>query len=344
MTYFGRAESITEIRRIEGAPSTSEMVILSPRRSGNAVPVLSLRPEATIDQLEATTDAASVKDTNIPPGACWMYAERPQRPPIRPTKRSMPELPPTSLIQFAIGSTVLPRYRDTARITERFRARVLGCFTKLLTGNAKARWADAPPEMRQMALLLSGRQPDGAVAKGHLHASLFLCGEASYPSRLCVWRCEPFTPLEQRAILDAAASPLPLDHNSESWTITLVPLDKLVTPPPGLDGKLSCAWRTLTPYVPSRHVYDRRGRMKSACSVETQVAEELATRVNATAATIKVEDAGWVKVHRKMSKDAGQTNSDKRGYLVTLTFDEPVAGPITLGSSSHFGLGLFVPV
>jgi CRISPR-associated protein Csb2 len=343
MTYFGRAESITEIRRTEGAPLTSEPVKLSPRRSGNAVPVLVLQPDATLAQLEAITDASSVKETNIPPGSRWMYAERPPRHQLRSVKRPTPELPPTNLIQFAIGSTVAPRYRDTVRITERFRAKVLGCFTKLLTGNAKAKWADAPPEMRQRAFLLSGRQPDGAAAKGHQHASIFLCGEASSPSRLCVWRSEPFTPEEQRAILDAASSPLPLNHGSDSWTITLVPLDKLVPPPRGLDGIPSCVWRTLTPYVPSRHVYDRKGQVKNACSVESQVAEELAKRANATPATITVEDAGWVKVHRKVSKDTGQTNSDKRGYLVALTFNEPVPGPISLGSSSHFGLGLFVP-
>lgn len=343
MTYFGRAESITEIRRAATAPSSGEPVTLSPRRSGNAVPVLTLQPNATLAQLEATTDSPSVKDTNIPPGSRWMYAERPARPRIRPMPRPKPELPPTNLIQFAIGSTVSPRYKDTVRITERFRARVLGCFTKLLMNDAKAKWTDAPHDVRDKAFLLSGRQPDGTAAKGHQHASFFLCGETCYPSRLCVWRSEPFTSEEQRAILDAACLPLPLNYSSESWTITLVPLDKLVPPPPGLDGKPSRVWSTLTPYVPSRHVHDRRGRTKKAYSVENQVAEELEKRAVCTPAAITVEDAGWVKVHRKVSQGTGQTNSDKRGYLVTLTFSEPVAAPISLGSSSHFGLGLFVP-
>lgn len=343
MTYFGRAESITEIRRIEATALLDEPVKLSPRRSGQSVPVLALQPDATLAQLEATTDAPSVKDTNIPPGSRWMYAERPPRPQVRPAKRPMPELPPTSLIQFAIGSTVTPRYKDTVRITERFRAKVLGSFTKLLTGNAKMKWADAPPDVSEKAFMLSGRQPDGTAAKGHNHASFFLCGEESSPSRLCVWRREPFTPEEQRAILDAASSPLPLNYDSDSWTITLVPLDKLVPPPPGLDGKPSHVWKTLTPYVPARHVHDRKGRVKEECSVETQITEELAERANAILLSITPKDGGWVKVHQKMSKGTGQTNSDKRGYHITLTFEESVCGPITLGSSSHFGLGLFVP-
>ena len=30
-------------------------------------------------------------------------------------------------------------------------------------------------------------------------------------------------------------------------------------------------------------------------------------------------------------------------YNVRLEFEEPVSGPITLGYSSHYGLGMFVP-
>lgn len=32
------------------------------------------------------------------------------------------------------------------------------------------------------------------------------------------------------------------------------------------------------------------------------------------------------------------------GYMLKLTFGEPVTGPGSVGASSHFGLGLFVPV
>ena len=343
MTYFGRAESITEIRRTDAAPSSCEPVKLSPRRSSKAVPVLALQLDATLAQLEATTDAPSVKDTNIPPGSRWMYAERPERPRIRPAKHPMPELPPTSLIQFAIGSTVTARYKDTVRITERFRAKVLACFTKRFTGNARTNWADAPVEVRQQAFLLSGRETDGSPSKGHRHAAFFLCGDPTAPSRLCVWRNEAFTDAEQRAILDAANTPLPLSYKDDPWTITLVPLDKLVPPPPGLDGKPSCTWKSLTPYIPMRHVHGRTGKEKPGCSLPEQLASELASRgFDATGLSITVESSGWVKVHGIKSEHGGRTNSDKLGYMVTLTFREPVKTPISLGASSHFGLGLFI--
>src|SRR6266568_925298 len=346
MTYFGRAESITEIRRTHDPRiDSASLTRLLPHRTGSAVPVLALNPDAKLSQLEATTDADSVKDTNIPPGSRWMYAERPQRPRIRPVFQTRPELPPVSLMQFAIGSTVAPRYKDTVRIVERFRNRVLGCFSKLLTGNPKSKWSDAPDDIREQTLLLSGRNSDGSPSREHRHASFLLYGTSDAPSRLCVWSNEPFNDLEQRAILDAANTPLPLTYKSDPWTLNLVPLDNLVPPPPGLDGTTSREWKSLVPYVPPRHVYGRTGKEKADCSVRQQLADELANRgfhVNGLIAS--AEECGWVKIHRTKSGRDARTNNDKLGYTVKLAFSEPIKGPITLGASCHFGLGLFVPV
>jgi len=346
MTYFGRAESITEIRRAYDARiDTTSLTRLLPRRSGSAVPVLALQPDASLPQLEATTDALEVAVTNIPPGSRWMYAERPQRPRIRPASHPKPKLPPTSLIQFAIGSKIALRYKATALITERFRNRVLGCFTKLLTGNPRSKWSDALDDVREQTLLLSGRNSDGSPSMEHRHASFFLCGTSDAPSRLCVWRNEAFNDLEQRAILDAANLPLPLSYKNDPWTLSLVPLDKLVPPPPGLDGKISREWKSLTPYVPPRHVYGRTGKEKAGCSVREQLADELTNRGFSVNGLISAaEECGWVKIHSIKSERDARTNNDKLGYTVKLTFSEPVKGPISLGASSHFGLGLFIPV
>lgn len=347
MTYFGRAESFTEVRRLaQSLHESGSLVRLEPRRTGNAVPVLTLKPDASLAQLEATTDAPSVRDTDIPPGSCWMFAKRPARPPIRPAQRTKPTLPPVSLIQFAIGSKVAPRYKDTVLITERFRNRVLGCFTRILTGKPKMKWAEAPDDLRKQALLLSGRNGDGSPAIGHRHASFLLCGDSQAPSRLCVWRAEPFNDTEQRAILDAASSPLPLNYKDDPWTLNLVPLDRLVPPPPGLDDKTAHReWHTLTPYVPSRHVYGRSGKEKPGDSVLEQLTEELANRgFDVHGITTSADKSGWVKVHRPKSQAGAQTNNDKLGYVVRLVFQDAAWGPISLGASCHFGLGLFVPV
>ena len=206
------------------------------------------------------------------------------------------------------------------------------------------KWADAADEVHEQALVLSGRNADGYPATGHRHASFFLCGESDVPSRLCVWRAEPFNDTEQRAIFDAAFSSLPLNYKADPWTLTLVPLDKLVPPPPGLDDQTAHrVWQSLTPYVPPRHVFGRSGKERPGDSVQAQLNEELASRGFVVSGLIaSAQKAGWVKVHRVKSKE--KTNNDKLGYTVRLEFREPVRGPIVLGACCHFGLGLFVPM
>jgi hypothetical protein len=345
MTYFGRAESITEIRRLPAPPAHGPpLVELRSRRFGNAVPVLALKPDASLLQLEAGTDTPSVRDTDIPPGSRWMFAERPARPRIRLAPRFQPALPPVSLIQFAIGFKVAPRYKDTVLIIERFRNRALACFMRIVTGDPKMKWSTAPEDVREQALRLSGRDSNGNPATGHHHASFFLCGTPECPSRLCVWRAEPFTDCEQHAIFEAAGAPLPLNYKDDPWTLNLVPLDRLVPPPPGLDAAAHREWKSLTPYVPPRHVYGRTGKEKPGCSVAEQLTEELASRgFDVTGLSIDATESGWVSVHRLKSRDRGRTNNDKLGYVAKLRFSKPVGGPISIGASCHFGLGLFVP-
>ena len=100
----------------------------------------------------------------------------------------------------------------------------------------------------------------------------------------------------------------------------------------------------MTPYIPPRHVYDRRGKVKSGESVEEQIKEELSSR-GFPVAEVEIEECSsrWVKVHQPSRTREGATNDDKRGYTVRITFSEPIKGPVFLGHSCHFGLGLFVP-
>ena len=59
---------------------------------------------------------------------------------------------------------------------------------------------------------------------------------------------------------------------------------------------------------------------------------------------IEVRGSRWVKAHQPTGLTRGdQTNRSRRGYDVALTFSEPVTGPLAVGHSSHFGLGLFGP-
>jgi len=346
MTYFGRAESITEISLFRGPlakPVQSNCDLHATRFTG-MVPVLTSKVDATLQQVEATTDDPSLVRSTIPPGAAWFYAERPRR--SLPIQKRMftPERKPTQLVQFAIGARVVPAIRDVVRLTQRFRGRTLRTLLHLLTDGAVKDWRDASHDLCERAALLTGKNADGNPLSTHTHAVFFVHAEQGKPVRLCVWRKYPFDTSELMAILAAADAPLPLGFKSDDWTLTLIPLDSLVPPPPALSGALHGSWETLTPFVPPRHVFNRQGKAKAENSVDAQVRTELENRgFNSENVEIRVEDAGWVKVHQAKGEKGGPSNMDKRGYNIKLAFASPMSGPLFLGASSHFGLGVFVP-
>ena len=346
MTYFGRAEAITEIQRVETMPNGTDVnCTLEPMPSSGSVPVLVPTEDATLSQVQAVTDDPSVANSTVPPGARWLHARRPAKPPVK-LPRSRPRMRnPTRLVQFAIGARVSPPPTATVVMTQRFRGRVIRRF---LNG----RWQRASATQRENARLLTGKEADGSPLQDHRHPhvrfGILFDQETDQAARLLVWREQPFTDEEQRAILNAAEQELPLSFAKagarDPWTVRLVPLDSQVPPPAGFGDQAHGRWKTVTPYVPPRHVYDRKGRTKPGESPEEQLCLELARQgYDTTGVTIRVDDqsAEWTRVHRPRRYRDDPTNAERRGYRALLTFDRPVRGPISLGHSSHFGLGLF---
>src|SRR5205085_1098423 len=152
-------------------------------------------------------------------------------------------------------------------------------FLELATGSVITDWRQADDNLRERVALLAGKDSQGHALSGHhQHAVFFFHLDDHRPTRLCVWREKPFDDLEQSALLAASEAPLPLGFKNDPWAVTLVPLDSLVPPPPALSATPGYRWETLTPFVPPRHVFDRRGRVKANNSVEEQVRLELENR------------------------------------------------------------------
>jgi CRISPR-associated protein Csb2 len=346
LTYFGRAESITELERVTASPPEipAPNCTLEARRKQGAVPVLGLSSSATLADTLRTTDEPELAERDVPPGACWAYAERPSRPTVRPTPRMRPPRPTTQWMQFALGSLIPIYERSTVTLTQRFRGRMLKSFVLAATAGKIGELKKAPREVRKRAALLSGKDADGKALTGHYHPVYFLHFDGDQASRLCVWRREPFNDEEQTAMLKAAEYPLVLTYKESSWTANLIPLDRLVNLPPAAGELPATVWQSCTPYVPPRHVHDRRGKEKPGESVVDQITAELSSRGHAPAAIeLLNEPAKWVKVHQAARERNGATNDDKRGYRIRIIFSQPQRGPIALGHSSHFGLGLFIP-
>ena len=350
MTYFGRAEAITEIQRVKKLPKDADVnCVLEQMPSSGSVPILVPTADATLEQVQAVTDdPSSVANSTVPLGARWLYAKRPVRPPAKLPCSNPRMRKPTRLVQFAIGTRVSPPRKSIVVLTQRFRGRVIRQF---LAGS----WQQASVTQREAARLLTGKEADGSSLRDHQHPharfGILFDDETGKATRLLVWRDQPFSDDEQRAILNAAEQELQLAFAKagarDPWTVRLVPLDSHVPPPYGFGEQPYSRWKTAAPYVPPRYVYNRRGRVKAGESPEEQLRLELARQgYDTTDLMISIDDQAtqWTRVHRPRRDRDDPTNTERRGYQVSLTFDTPVRGPISLGHSSHFGLGLFVAV
>ena len=199
---------------------------------------------------------------------------------------------------------------------------------------------------------MTGKDSQAEPLRGpRAHAEFLLWWDGDVPTRLLVWRgARPFDVDEQNAILRAAAHELswaPAGSDAETWKIKLIPLDTAVAPPPGFHGQQATTWRTLTPYVPPRH-YLRGGKVRESETIENQIRRELAARgYTSDTGLLTVEEIGqpsWVAVHvPRRQLDQRPFIGDRRGYMLRLSLDVPIFGPLRLGHSSSFGLGLFVP-
>lgn len=351
VSYFGRAESFTRIRRVTG-PAPPPSCTLADRRGRDAVPVLVPSPEAKLEDIERVTDDPEVINRTVPPGAVMRYAVRPPRPRVREQRNAPALRRDCRLLQFAVGWNVTPEQRAVVRLTDRFRGRVLKELVRIKTGDRDMRWGRASAEVRAAVAEMAGKDAQGKPLSGpHRHAEFLVWCEDHMVTRLLVWRAgRPFDEDEQTAILRAAEQELSwasLGSDVDAWMVRLIPLDRAVPPPPGFNGEAQRFWESVTPYVPPRH-HLRHGRERASESVPAQIRRELALRGVPGAGEVEVEldaEPAWVAVH--VPRRQARTRvfaGDKLGYRLRLVFPSPVNGPIRLGHSSSFGLGLFRPV
>lgn len=349
ITYFGRAETLTRIRLAgsqDVAPDAN--CTLGEERTSGAVPVLSPLGSATRADIERTTDDPGAMKRAVPPGARVLYAVRPRRTVARERRRAPAHRPGCHLMQFALGWSVAPDPRAIVRLTSRFRGAVLRELLRLKTGDASATWTRVSREVREALTDMAGKDANDEPLKGHLHTEFLAWCEEGQPTRLLVWRgSRAFDADEQEAILLAASrdvSWVAAGSDADEWRVRLVPLDRHVPVPPGFDDRPSVLWSSVTPYVPPRH-HLRGGKEREGESMAEQIRRELQQRGFAEPVDVEVVgEPTWVSVHvpRREAERRGFIGY-RRGQMVRLRFPRPGTGPIRLGHSSSFGLGLFRP-
>ncbi len=348
MTYFGRAESFTRIERTTTDAPEPNCTLKEERglAGAGAVPVLVPRSDASRDQIEGLTGNLNPA---TPPGAQVMYALRPSRPSVREWPERRLHHRKTNLLQFAIGWNVSPRRQVVVRLTSRFRGTVIKKLLHIKSGDPKMTWSRASADIREAIKYVTGKDAMGMPLKEpHQHAEFLAWCEDDRPTRLLVWRDQiPFDEDEQAAMFRAASREFAWAWNGpDTWRVKLIPLDRAVPPPHGFDEASAKVWESLTPYVPPRH-HLRKGKLRLRESVEAQINRELEARglLRNNSVAVTVGDKAWVAAHvPRTQRSPGSYIGDRYGYQVVLRFDAAIRGPLRLGHSSSFGLGLFRPL
>lgn len=254
----------------------------------------------------------------------------------------------TASAQFILGAAVELEQRPVVRLTSRFRGRAIRFFIERLTEGAVSDWSRAPRAVRERVSGLAGKDASGAPLEGHRHAHYLLWSDDDrHYTRLLVWRPEPFAADEVEALLHAAEHPIGWSTSGpqpDRWQVQLVPLPPGTAAPPGLDGRPAREWRSVTPFVPPRHLFRRTGRLRPEEALDRQLVAELKARGCEVGFELIEEREMWVAVHQsRRSRVEKARPDDRRGYLLRLQFREPVSGPLILGHSATFGLGLLRP-
>lgn len=378
MTYLGRAESWVQARLCgdhETVPAPNVIPHDDPDRSDSSirllVPQAGYHPnEQSADNGHPRTRRAKNKTTmpadiweallwgtdllkesgwNMPPGSRWMdyvIAGKPENR-TRHIQVQKPILP--TVARFAVQSAVQPRVEKTLYLGEQLRLALMG----------RSRSDDG----QTVPVVFSGKSPDGnALKRDHGHG-FFIPEDADgdgFIDHFTVYAREGFDAGALRGIgsirklwgkggHDIHVTLIGLGHPEE-----LAGLDLHRAGSPVL-GR-SCVWTSVTPYFLTRHPKRHRtGALKFTeqglwlDGPEDQLRKEIRQRQlpdPVSVAFFKEITIGgrmMLPYHFASNRNNGNHRPNTGGFFVTLTFAEPVQGPLCLGYACHYGLGQFIP-
>lgn len=302
-----------------------------------------------------------------PPGSRWVrYTRRTDCFQVTPQRRPRFAVQPRpQVVRFALDSSVLPLTTHTLPVAEAARRNLMGIFGRQLQRRSGRRGNSA---------IFSGKSDLGEIATGHGHA-FYLPTDEDNDGRLdhlTVVAADGFGPDELRA-LDSLRELKRHDRQAAGHPlrVMLIGLGSLADYASGHHGPLGRAqtWVSTTPFLAPRHPKKNGAKRDPAgwlTSPETFVTamlgEELRrflqrhpelAHVDLAAIGIVPEMANGVfrlgpqqrrplefeRFRQKPGDDGGR----RLCGAFRLTFPQSITGPIALGHSSHFGLGLFVP-
>jgi CRISPR-associated protein Csb2 len=304
-----------------------------------------------------------------PPGSRWVDYIRPVNcfdPPRRSSQRTKPQRPLLQVARFVLDSKVLPLATEALPIAEQVRFKLMGIFGRLTERNG----------VKGSSPIFSGKDSAGNKLTDHGHA-YYLPTDEDGDGRLdhlTIFAENGFGPNELKAI-DRLRS---IQRSEDVPEIHLLLVatgcrEELKQGPFGTASR----WVSATPFLVTRHL-KKSGRKRDSkellenphafvAQVLREEIERLRQRLNWSflvdavsveplydpPGVFRIQPKRWAvrasgrslrpiqfkRFRRKADDDGGRRLSG----AFRIIFPEPVSGPIVLGHSAHFGLGLFLP-
>lgn len=300
-----------------------------------------------------------------PPGSRWVVYSRPRdcfksartAPAGRP-RAGRSDGPRIQVVRYAIDSTVLPLVTETLPVAEAARRRLMGIYGSLAERNG----------IRGRSDVFSGKDEQGQPLAGHAHA-FYLPTDEDGDGRLdhlTVFARHGFDVEERRAL--GRLRTLRTGREGEDRHPLRLLLLGMGTASEYHSGPLkpSRAWISATPYLATRYAKTRgRDRIDirwpgaRAAFLERDIRGQLAAALPQLSAAnlsqVRIEPLWddnqvfrigrrWRTIQfKRFRHKAGDDGGRRIAGAFRLIFPCPVPGPIALGWSSHFGMGLFLP-
>jgi CRISPR-associated protein Csb2 len=303
-----------------------------------------------------------------PPGSRWVPYARPRDcfkiEPVRRVSRSG-ETQKVEVARFVLDSAVLPLTTEALAVAESARRKLMGIYGGRFS---------QPNGSKARSAIFAGKDQDSRPLSGHRHA-YYLPTDEDGDGRLdhlTVIASEGFGPGEVRA-LDSLGELKGIGEmrSRHPLRVLLLGLGRLGEYESGPLGA-SQVWVSATPFIATRYL-KKRGTKRDpqevwnnpAAFLTAVINEELKRlidrradlrdlSVDATSVQPLVDANGVFRIRighqelrpiqfRRFRQKTGDDGGRRTAGAFRIIFPRPVKGPICVGHSSHFGMGLFVP-
>lgn len=338
--YLGRAESWCDVRLSDGSkePNCYRIDEAVPEGNYEAVDVLVPALDASVEDLCITAGKTHSMGMQYPPKSILAKYARPAGALTSPPRHDTAGPTGANAVLYVLTGSVRPRITETMPVSDAFKRATMSKYKKI--GGSGS-----------VPSVFSGRNESSEkIEDGHVHASFLATDEDrdGILDHMTVVAGRPFARLELKALesvrrvirKEVAIHPVYVSRRSTKDRASEADVSIL---------RRSKRWRSATPYVPVRHQKTRKigGSTVTTDSARDQIIREIESRGLPKPVRVDVQYGKDVKVNGtlavKFKKYRKVGERPQGSHCVSIEFAVPIQGPLALGLSSHFGLGLFVP-